>query len=262
MSNDNEAPTKGPGRVKMAYARYMNSKGGLYFAWAFMGLVGACLVFIFVVPDRAGTAGKPTAPAVPTATSSAPTAVDSTPDIGCGAQDPAEIAPETLVSSEFETQWVPTGQMSVPTSATGGPLAAGHCFTRNPEGALYSMATFIAERAGTTTNQGVVDVMAARCLHDDNFEAYSTRLLADQPVTGQPAFAINGYRWMEYSPSRAQVELRFKRITGAEAGTTTTGVYSVIWKNNDWLVLVPNPDQPTRLPGDNLRTFHVWGDTG
>jgi hypothetical protein len=124
------------------------------------------------------------------------------------------------------------------------------------------MATFISERAGMTSNEDIVGVMATRCLHDKNYEAYTQRLLGSAAVTGQPLFAINGYRWMEYSPGRAQVELRFKLVTGPNADSTSTNVYGVIWMNNDWLIVVPEPDQPTKVPGDNLRTFHVWGATG
>lgn len=265
---DGAAPAAGPGRAQLAYASFMNSNKTWYAALGFMVLLLVGVVFVFLPFGGAQKAGEPTTvPVIATVVPEAPptSAADGTVN-GCAPQEAEVVPPEKIALAEFQTDWKPIGSMSIPGSYTGGPLVQEpyyHCFVRSPEGSLYAAATFVAERAQAqaVSNEETVAVMAQRCLHDGNYELYTARLLADTRVTGEPPYVINGYRWAEYSPGRAQIELRLRLTAGAPPGTTTSVVVSVLWANNDWLVLSPNPDQPTKLQGDNLRTFHTWGDS-
>lgn len=262
------APAAGPGRRQLAAVKLWNSNQFYYGALAFVGALGVGLVLIYLPfgskPSTGSPVAAPTAPVSTTATTPPPSTPVGSVD-GCTPQDEQDVAPESVATSTFETTWVATGQMSVPSSPTGGPTVAApapHCFNRNPEGALYSIATFVAEMAGTNSNQEKVDVITRRSLRDGNFDSYVQKLQSDSPVTGEPLFKISGYRWQEYSPQRAVAEIQVTVLSGPNASSTHSLLYGVIWANNDWLLLVPSPTTPVTLPGSNLRTFHPWGGTG
>jgi hypothetical protein len=259
---DGVAPAAAPGRAKLLYARYMNSRITYYGSLIFFGLVLMGVVVVFFFPSGKPAAGKPTVADVPVVTTAPSTSAPDGRINGCGPQDAVAVPPETVSKTVYNTTWTATGSMSVPTSEVGGPWISGppaHCFNRNPEGALYAMATFVAEMASTTSNREMADLITARGLPDNNAEAYLRKLQAAPEITGQPMISVTGYRWQEYSPDRAVAELQFRRDSGSESGTTTSQLYGVIWQQNDWLILVPNPTTPTKLPDSQYRTFHPWG---
>jgi hypothetical protein len=184
----------------------------------------------------------------------------------CPAQDPVPVPPETLVLTTFDSVWVRDGGMSRPTSTTGGPFQGApfpSCFSRTPEGALYSAANFATGVLAATDAGDEKPFFASRASHSGNYNV----LIADLPgegagtVTNRPISSISGYRWNSYSPDTASVEIRYSLLTGASSGEQTAITYNLTWENNDWLLVVPGKSDQMSVLVDENRSYIPWGTT-
>lgn len=182
----------------------------------------------------------------------------------CPASDPVPVPPETLVLTTFDPLWVRDGQMSRPTSTTGGPFAGNpfpSCFARTPEGALYATASFATGIITATAAGDDKAFFEARASHTGNY----TVLMADLPAIGAgtvsnaPQLKISGYRWNSYTPDTASLELQYTLLTGADAGKQIGVLYNLTWEANDWLQIVPGKTDDVTV--DGTHTYIPWGAT-
>jgi hypothetical protein len=240
--------------------KLVNSNRWASFAWLLVIATAGGLVYLFAFP-----APEPAARAVPAATpttessTSMPTPVQVS---GCAAADPVPVPPEALVLTTFDTTWSPVGQSQAPSSPAAGPLIAApfaSCFARTPEGSLYAIASFVAEASEAPQNAERLALVHARVSRAGNYDKLVESLSRPGETTGQPLSKVSGYRWVQWSPEAAVVELQFTVLTGDLAGKQTSTVFQAVWQDNDWLVVVPNEGDQIHQAGTNLRTFTTWG---
>jgi hypothetical protein len=173
-----------------------------------------------------------------------------------------DVPPETLVLATFDTTWSPVGQSQAPSSPAAGPLIAApfaSCFARTPEGSLYAIASFVAEASEAPQNAERLALVQARVSRAGNYDKLVESLSRPGETTGQPLSKVSGYRWVQWSPEVAVVELQFTVLTGDLAGKQTSTVFQAVWQDNDWLIVVPNEGDQIHQAGTNLRTFTTWG---
>lgn len=226
-----------------------------------IGVVAAAALVVSFIPsaDSTPTAAEQAAAPVPVPVPSPVPALQ--PD--CPAAEGVPVAPETLVLTTFEPVWVRDGNLSRPTSTTGGPFRGDpfpQCFARTPEGALFSATSFATGVLSATDAGDEKSFFETRASHNGNYNV----LIADLPEGGpgnRPLTSISGYRWNSYSPDSASVEIRYSLITGASAGSQTAITYNLTWENNDWLLVVPGKSDTVTVAVDSSRTYIPWGTT-
>lgn len=241
--------------------RVVNSNVWLGAAVLMVVAVAAGALYLFIAPTPGVvTVTPPPAGPVP---ATAATATEAPPNDGCASAVPVDVPPESLVLTQINSDWKPVGTTYSPSSATGGPgIAAPYaaCFTRTPEGALYAVAAFIAEASAAPKNAERLALVQARASRQGNYDGLIQSLSADGQTVGQPLARISGYRWIEYSPDSASVELQFRLIDSTD-GTQPppTTAFQVAWEFNDWRVVIPTEGGGVHLAGGKLRTFTPWG---
>lgn len=209
------------GRIRRVKRWWMGSTKTLMVSSVFLVIVAATAVWLVAFP-----ASAPSIPAaIAAAQASTKVPAEAVAKLGCKAQKPVVVSPETLVLTAYSTQWYPMGTMLAPKSKAAGPVnsTAHQCFARTPEGALYAVATRVAIEA---RNGG---------------------------VTGRQ---FSGYQWLAYSPDTSTVSLAARAVNGTGDGTITSRTFTAQWVNNDWQVSVLA--QPVEQL-DGLRTFTPWG---
>lgn len=228
-----------------------------FFGLLLVGAVYVLLVPASSTPGAGGTAAPATAPAtsVPPVTA-APVATD------CPSAEAQDVAPETLILTTFETQWQPTAGTLYPSSQSGGPVSAtvpASCFTRTPEGALYSAASFNIAAGSAVTPTDRIAVVEARASRTGVYDQLMEELVKQPNIAGPSGTAsqwhIVGYRWLAYSPSAAQVEFQLTRPDGKSVGM----MQSVVWESNDWLVVVPPLNSQLYRTDLSRVVYTPWG---
>lgn len=202
---------------------------GVSLAFFVVLIAGTIWAVLFPAPAEVPGEASP-ASQVPSATADAM----PSPIVICPVQDPTEVLPETLVAMTFTPAWYPVGMMSAPGSPTGGPGDARRCFTRSPEGALYSVITHMAEEsAGTGLPQDIAD-------------------------QGGANLRFTGYQWQSYTPDQAIVVVRVAVSVGAVT-SQSAGIFDANWVNNDWIVTADDSPAALTAAADPIRVFTPWG---
>jgi hypothetical protein len=216
----------------------------------------AALLITWLWPDPEPTSLQQS----PEVTAAAPALATNT----CAPAEAVEYLPEQVVSTSFDSVWVRDGDMSRPTSTTGGPFEGDpypRCFSRTPEGALYSAASFATGVLVATAAGDLKPFFEVRTSHTGNYTALISSLPALNPLTAHPQLTISGYRWNSYGPSQASLEIAFTMVSGPALGTSTATIYNLTWENNDWVLVVPGRTDVVQVITDD-RAYIPWGGTG
>lgn len=255
-----------PGRIartaKWWYAPENISDKGRKTSRVFLGIVGlvlaAAITVVLIKPESSDTG---TAAQVAQTPSVPPILVTS----GCAPADPVPFTPEQVISTSYDTLWVRDGDMSRPTSPSGGPFAGDpypRCFARTPEGALYSAASFATGVLAATASGDLKPFFDVRASHTGNYTALVSSIADATPTPSRAQVSITGYRWNNYTPNLVSLEIRYSLLTGDSAGVNTATVYNLTWENNDWLLVVPGRHDTVQVPVDNTKEYIPWGGTG
>lgn len=243
---------------------FMRSKVTWVLSIGVLVAAAACGVYVFVFTSPpAPRAGGEAAPAAPV-TAPEPGPVTAAPaDTGCQLQPGAEVAPETLILTTFQTQWQPTLGALYPTSETAGPISAawpGSCFARTPEGALYSAASFNVAVGASVTPGDRIAVVQARASRTGVYDQLMDQLTTQPNIAGamgtSSQWRITGYRWLAYSPDAARVELQ---LIHPSDGKKVGMVQDLVWESNDWLVVVPPLNDQLYRTDLSRVTYTPWG---
>lgn len=217
-------------------------------------LVGALVAMLIINLTSSDPVNQTPTAAAPTA---APTVKSNCPEAPA-----VDVPPEILIGTAYQSTWVRDGDMQRPTSETAGPGKANpypSCFSRTPEGALYSAASFASGVISATAAGDEKPFFVSRSSHSGNY----TVLIADLPDAGptqnRPTVKFSGYRWNSYTPDLASVEIRYTLITGPRAGSNTAITYTMAWESNDWLLVIPGKNDTAAAPVDSTRTYIPWG---
>jgi hypothetical protein len=169
------------------------------------------------------------------------------------------VAPETLVLTQYQTTWTagPQGVL-LPGSDTGG--SAGSCFTRTPEGALYSAGSFYIQVGALADPSERIALVQQRASHTGAYDQLMDQLSQNPKIAGAAAttsqLRVIGYRWVGYSPDTAQLELQFAWTNGT-SGTVQMAA-QLVWEG-DWKVVVPSLNSPLYRPAPEQTVYTPWG---
>jgi hypothetical protein len=221
----------------------------------FVVLAAAVIVSFFLPNSSKPTEQIAGTPEVRTSVSVPPA------ESGCPAQEAVEFNPEQVILTEVKSTWYRVGDMTAPTSPTGGPAVTDPfpaCFPRTPEGALYAAASFavgvIAAQAEGTDR----DFFIARASHTGNYNLLIAELASQNQNKTRPTIRITGYQWNSYSPNTASVRIKYTLVTGPRAGQDVAITYTMTWENNDWLLVVPGKNDVVAID-PTATVYHPWG---
>lgn len=219
-------------------------------------LLGAFIAMIVLKSTTSDSDSQPSSSAAPV--------VEPAIKSQCPEAEAVTVPPELLINTAYETQWVRDGDMQRPVSPSAGPEVKApvpQCFSRTPEGALYSAASFAS---------GILTAIAAgdqkpffqqRASHTGNYSVLIADLPDSTPTKNRPTVKFSGYRWNSYTPDLASVEIRYTLVTGPRAGDNTAITYTMTWERNDWVLVVPGKNDIVTAPVDATRTYIPWGGT-
>lgn len=258
-----------PGKVRRFGSWWGSSPKVMWFCSIFILAIFAGLILkaVWPTPTLNGSDAAPdpsveaAAPAPSSQSDAAPPAAPA-PTSVCAPADPVQVPPELVIGSTYDTNWTAVGYLAAPSSVTGGPAITDgirQCFTRTPEGALYSAASFAAQMVGAATNTERLALADARASHAGSYAQYSAGLAADTTQNAQPLLRFAGYRWVSYTPDAASMEIRFTVLSGDQVGKPVTTVFSLTWEGNDWRLIVPGIGDDVHPADAALRTFTPWG---
>ncbi|HEX6681300.1 MAG TPA: hypothetical protein VF062_00780 [Candidatus Limnocylindrales bacterium] len=263
-----------PGRLRRAGQWYMASTGTLVASATLLCIILAGGIYLVLVPaptvsdQPSRSAARPAvtvASGAPEQVAPALPAADPAASL-CPKQRRVDMSPETVVLAMYDTQWEQSGGALVPRSDGGGPAtttAPRSCFTRTPEGALYSLATFFTQSTMATDAAARITLTQARASRTGAYQQLMDALQVDPNIAAnvgaQPELRITGYRWIGYTPDTAHLELRYQAMTGAQAGVPIAMILEATWESNDWLIVVPSPNAVLHQPGSAQTTFTPWG---
>lgn len=246
-----------PGRVGRAWRWWMGSTATKTFSTIFIVVMVGGVLTMLVWPKPDPVASGPAA----TPTSTAPAAVTAAPDPEqepvCKAQPAEQLLPEEVVLAEFNPVWSRVGDMSEPSSKTGGPGIREpfpQCYTRTPEGALYAATSFVAQASVANAQGEQKEFFTLRASHTGNYTMLIADLPAAQPPQNRPTITVSGYLWNSYTPDQASLQLRFRTVEGE----SLSRVYNLTWERNDWLLVVPGPGDQVSTDPTN-KSFTPWG---
>lgn len=216
-------------------------------AFIVSGTVVALLVVLALVLALTGPSGDPgpgrgaaPAPAAPSHSAPSPGTPSSkaASDSVCG----LSAGDQSVPSSPPPTTWKLIGSTAAPSSEAAGPGTVTEgvrtCFAHNPVGALFAAATFSAE---TTAPQVSKAQLAKATIASGPGKSAAVRS-ARKADAGDPdttlVFQFAGYRFLDYSPDRATLELVWRITSGPNAGALSAVPYTVAWEDGDWKITV------------------------
>jgi len=222
-----------------ARAAYWSTGGGMIAAGVLAAIViggGAALIFggrHQSAPHRAAAAASP-----------------ATSNTGCslpaGSRDVSEVA----VSPPAVSGWAQVGNMQVPQApSTFGPQHTSgiwtYCYAHNPAGALLAAIAMWADTTAATST-AVARHLAVNippgALGNDELPSY---------------VELAGYRYLSYTPQRADVEIVLSAYDKSYAEADTP----MVWDSaiNDWRVSLPPSGSLAAAPIDSsLQGYVPW----
>lgn len=244
-----------PGRLARAGSWWMGSTKTWAVSVGFMVVTAIGVILMLVLPNdsdpgaNAGT-GQQIAPA-----STAPVVEQVSL---CKSQKAVKVLPEELVLASYKTTWTRVGDLQEPSSKAAGPAKEVDgwpvCFSRTPEGAMYSAASFAANAVPAMEKGQLREFFTARTSHTGNFAVLMADLPAGSPPKARPTVTISGYLWNNYTPETASVQIRYRAVTGQ----TTVTIYNLAWERNDWVLIVPGKSDIVGADPTN-KSFTPWG---
>lgn len=256
-----------PGRIRRFSTWFMTARSTKIASLTLLVVLVSCGAYVLLFPD------SPDPEPAPSSAGPQAPAVQVDPNIGmigvtpaaaqCPAADAKQVAPETLVLTSYDTKWVGVHGILLPQSKGAGPRVPDPvraCFSRSPEGALYSAASFYLQGAATATAQDRITLVQARASRTEAYGQVMTQALNDptvaNPDPSAPRLRLSGYIWSGYTPDVAQVDLQFTD----PAGTAYVVTARMTWEANDWLVVLSTQgsDRFRRLSNSTV-VFTPWG---
>jgi hypothetical protein len=213
------------------------------------GIVGLVVVLAVALLLRDEGPGLATPDAPAPAPSAAPVAGQCATAASADAQIPLEGP---------AAQWRLIGTVAAPTSPTAGPFAedAGlpRCYARDPGGALFAAANFMAATSDAQLLAAAVEQLA---VPGPGRDALLSALATDPTsVVGTGTqWQIGGYTFLAFTPDQASLNLAIG-TTGGRASVPLT----LQWSGADWQVLIPSDgDLAARAqPINSLAGFIPW----
>jgi hypothetical protein len=170
------------------------------------------------------------------------------------AADPGPSRPSPLQGEQAEIRWIDYSGMHLPISAVDGPLdirdGLARRFTRSPQGALLAAVHITVRSAAQwgpkvfepTITQQVMGPGQATLLAvcRDFYERKRVEMGLDEGAPlGRGYAVIEAYRWQEYSPDLASVDI-VSAGPGRHGMTARASTrVQVRWHEDDWRVLAP-----------------------
>lgn len=223
------------------------TRPGFLFAAAFAVLVVLALVGVLIA-----TSGGPNQrPGTPPTAEQPPS----------GPQPDPDAADQTVpTAAPANVQWHLFHTVALPQSATAGPrqvtdsTAAG--YAHSPTGALMAAANLPTRKVLAPDWRQVVDEQVMPGPGRDAYAAAREKLDHVEPAPGQFGQTA-GFKFVNYTPQTATIQLVQRFISGNQQATTIT----VVWSEGDWkLQLQPDGgDSPTAQPVTDLSPYAPWG---
>lgn len=200
--------------------------------------------------QRSAAAPAPTGGTTPQAMATA----SPSPAASCNPPASEQTVPRTAPP---DVHWTVVNTVALPWSTTAGAAkrvgALWTCYAHTPTGALMAAAVLTATPASP---QGA-EVLSMQVVAGPNRDAQLHSLRQQPPVPKQPGetAAIAGFRFLDYSPDRATVQ-----IAGAFGTRFLTVTMPLTWADGDWKL---NLDPPGgAIPGQgipSLAGYTQWG---
>jgi len=233
---------------KKADGRSPWTRPGFLFGGAFVVLILVLGVVLVVTTSDDPADSTPTAQPAPPAGDPAPA-------------PPADEGPTTVpTSAPPGVRWELFQTVALPYSAKAGPrqvdtsVAAGYAHT--PTGALLAASHIPVRKLLAPNWQQVVERQVMPGPGRDAFAAARATITDATPAAGQLG-QFAGFRFVNYSPDTATVQLVNRFVSGRMQVTTIT----VQWDGTDWrLALQPDgSDSPSAQKIDSVVGYIEWG---
>lgn len=265
------------GEGRFRFRRTRAAYKSVWFWWTSLGflmLVTAVFAVVQLIPqDPERTGPAKAVAAVRSAATAVPApspAAGKEPEVsftGCKAQKAPPLDPEFSAPAPVQSEWAAVGTMKAPRSDTGGPQVGSVCFTRTPEGALYSAANYVAEFL-TLDPSGREALMSQRYYNPGGpqVQAQDMPTLINNPAASNVPDAARefaGYRWETWTSDLAIVSIAFRWLSGQMTGAVYLATYTLTWSDNDWKLLSPGRDgvPVAYVTGENAAQaqYTPWG---
>lgn len=153
-----------------------------------------------------------------------------------------------------KTAWYIKGKVATPRSVEFGPAKGkadvASCFARNPEGALFAVATLAADIY--PRDERTKRALELRAVPGLDLDA----TLKDDLGTPGPISQFAGFRFEDYTPDRATITLATRLTDGPNAGSLGATPLTVVWRNGDWYLQLQETSQSIVL--SSLDGFVKW----
>lgn len=140
------------------------------------------------------------------------------------------------------TRWQLVGSMAAPSAPSIGPGAVRggihSCFAHSAAGALFAAVNLMADLAAPDAH--TLHIIKARTAHGPGFSA-AVDLTRSQRNDGMPAgtggssiYQVAGFRYLDYTHSRATLEVIVRLTNGSAAGALVSAPMTMAWQDGDW----------------------------
>lgn len=199
------------------------------FSAGFIVLVLAGLGFVLLTDPPNDTPVPTPGPASATATNAPQVAGRPTSACATSSSSSSLSIPTAAPASE----WSIVDKVAVPTSKAGPSVLSPNrrCFDRSSEGALLAASNIGMLSFG----KDAAAIFASQVLPGPNHDAALKEAVDQRPREGDKA-QIRGFRFLNYSPDRAQVQL----LTGIQEQLQQFTI-TVQWSEGDWKVNLDTP---------------------
>ncbi len=234
----------------------------LSIAFLVLALVAGSIVLIRTHPGGAAAATVPSASAAVTPAGVTPSPAPSTTPTNPSTAPTATALPDQSVPvTAPPATWITVATLSLPTSPlygpkvnTNGTVMTG--YEHSPTGALFAAADNRARYAAVAdwraaTLSAVADTPGRA--------AFLVLRKADGVVVPTPGqfTQLAGFTFLSYTPAEAVMQF----LNMGSDGSLVVTVNTVVWRDNDWKVLLPpSGDPPPGTQAQSAAGFIPWKD--
>ena len=170
----------------------------------------------------------------------------------CGLPD----GKQTIPAEPPAAKWELSGKMAAPQNKDFGPAdvtdSIHTCFARNPAGALFAAANYLADTANPDIEKSAL--ADSRIFKDENAESPPN----SDGESAKPSYQISGYRFEDYTQGRATVALVIRSGEGPTAGQNYAISFTLGWQQGDWRIVVPSGGQPPTSAISSMSGYTPW----
>ena len=244
---------------------WLDNRGAMWGASAAVILLVLAGLVAVLVWGRGGSPAQSAPPSLPAA-STAPSGANGGGSAAPGSDSDSDSDSACNLPADDQTvpkvpppgvQWSVVDTVALPWSTTAGAVhrdgAVWTCYARTPVGALMAAAVLSVTSEGP---QGV-EVLEKQAVSGPNRSARIASLRQQPPEPKQPGetAVIAGYKFLDYSQSRATVQ-----IAGAFGGQYLVVTTPLVWSDGDWKLNLDTPGGT--VPGQaipSLAGYTQWG---